>query len=80
LTTTITELAKDLILAGLNIEIYDKNLYKGINLITEEETYHNFFLSKNEIGKEVNFILNYNYFLLKFLEEQGYRTKIKKYK
>jgi hypothetical protein len=52
LTSVITELAKNLILSGVSLYLYDKK-NDSETLITEKDIETNFFISEEEIGKNV---------------------------
>jgi ubiquitin-like 1-activating enzyme E1 A len=53
LNTVITELAKNLLLSGINIHLYDKVGDEGLNrLITEEDVKNNYFLNNSHLGLE----------------------------
>lgn len=60
LTSANTELAKNLVLSGLSLDFYDKNLNSNTaKLVEANDTKNNFYLNFNDIGKEVINILIY---------------------
>ena len=52
LTSSVTELAKNLILSGVNVYLYDKNKKKKNIKVKDGDINSNFFLSKADLGKE----------------------------
>jgi len=52
LTVGITELAKNLILSGVNVYLYDKNQNKNDRLIDEKDINTNFFLNSSDLNKK----------------------------
>lgn len=51
LNCSITELAKNLILSGTNLILYDKDINKNPRLISERDVNSNFFMSVQDINK-----------------------------
>ena len=52
LTSSVTELAKNLILSGVNVYLYEKNKKKKNIKDTDGDINSNFLLSKADLGKE----------------------------
>jgi molybdopterin/thiamine biosynthesis adenylyltransferase len=51
LNSVITELAKNLVLAGVNLFLFDKIQNNSSNLVCEEDVKNNFFLNQADINK-----------------------------
>ena len=52
LTCAITELGKNLLLAGINLYLYDKDNSGKKRLVTKDDINSNFFLSSQDLNKE----------------------------
>lgn len=57
LNCAVTEVAKNLILAGINVILYDRDLNGNKLLVTIEDVQSNFFLNPYDINKERGLIL-----------------------